>query len=307
MKKNIIIILCIFMIGIIPYITLKVKADSGFDTSYGGSYGGSSSSSSWGSSSSWSSSDYSSSSSSHSYTTHFNGRSSTRTWKQTKLNERKRIIIGTTVGITVGTIAFISIMIIYIKTFREENAKSKALAKYINKNNVSDKIKKDIPDFNEKVFLEERYNDYIKIQEDWMNFNYDGLREKLTDELYNQYEMQLDTLKNKNQKNIMKKFNLYSIKITDYKKQNNQMEISVSLTVSFIDYITEGKKVVRGNKHKPVIITYNLRFVKNINNIIKCPNCGAKILESRCQYCGSTIPNAKANWILSKKQNVRQR
>ena len=62
-------------------------------------------------------------------------------------------------------------------------------------------FKRDQGNINSKEeFKKERYNDYVSIQEGWMNFNYQLLRDKLTDELYNQYEMQLETLKTKNQK-----------------------------------------------------------------------------------------------------------
>ena len=50
-----------------------------------------------------------------------------------------------------------------------------------------------------KALVFEKYKD---IQIAWMNFDYNTLRSKLTDELYNQYAMQLDTMKVKNEQNI---------------------------------------------------------------------------------------------------------
>ena len=54
---------------------------------------------------------------------------------------------------------------------------------------------------------------YKSIQEEWMNYDYEGLRKHLTDELYNSYVMQLDALKVKGQQNNHKSKSI-SIRIT---------------------------------------------------------------------------------------------
>ena len=46
-----------------------------------------------------------------------------------------------------------------------------------------------------------------------MEFDYNKLKEILSDELYNPYEVDLEVLKTKNQKNIMKDFELFESKL----------------------------------------------------------------------------------------------
>ena len=44
---------------------------------------------------------------------------------------------------------------------------------------------------------------YENLQYAWSNFDYEEMRKLVSDELYNQYKLQLDTLKIKNQRNVM--------------------------------------------------------------------------------------------------------
>ncbi len=167
-------------------------------------------------------------------------------------------------------------------------------------------IIKIIPNFNRKKFINDRYNDFVTIQNNWMNFNYDGLRKMLTDELYNQYEMQLDTLKVKNEKNVMSDFELKDSTITSIIKNDDKVTVTAEFIIEFYDYITLNEKVVRGNSNAKVIQHYEMTFVCNINksNNKKCPNCGAPLDDSAskvCEYCGSVITSLSDKWVLSKK------
>lgn len=182
----------------------------------------------------------------------------------------------------------------------------------LNHNNEisSDKLQNILNISNKKAFLLARYQDYIDIQNAWMNFDYKKLRTKLTDELYNQYEMQLQTLKVKDEQNIMESFNYIDSMITDIKEENNQITLKIELLVSFFDYIVKNQKVVRGSKNKRIYIHYELVYVCNRKNQNICPHCGAKLTDKasqKCEYCGSIIVQVSKDWILSKKETKEQR
>ena len=291
-KKFLIVILTIISLltCLNAYTPLEVKADSGFDSSYDS--GGWDSGSDWGSDSSWSSSDWDSDSSS-SYG-NYSG------------------------SFTFGDFIILMFFIIII-TFIIMRASKMGNYNGISANPIKldhtkelddDKVKEIIKDFDKETFLKERYNDYLKVQEDWMNFNYDGLRDELTDELYNQYEMQLDTLKVKNQKNIMRNFIYDDSMITGIKKENKQITIIMELAVSFVDYIEQDGNIVRGNDRILINQHYELTFVLSETNIDNCPNCGAKITKKssqKCEYCGSIISRVGNKAVLSKKESLRQR
>lgn len=280
MKKKILIVCAIvsmFMCSIY-YIPRAVKADSGFDSSYDS--GG------WDSGSSWSGSDYSSS--------YYGSYGSS-------YDDGDFFVI-------LPIIVVIIIIILAVRGSAKNTTPPFTLDH--SKELDDEKVKEYIEDFDRIPFLRERFNDYKKVQEDWMNFNYDSLRENLTDELYNQYEMQLDTLKAKNQKNIMTNITYRDSMITNINKENNQITVTMELLVSQIDYIEQNGNAVRGNKNYPMNVHYELKFVLSTIKNNTCPNCGAKLKKSasnKCEYCGSIVSKVGTKAVLSKKENLRQR
>ena len=287
----------------------KLRGDSGFDSSYdsGSSYDSSSSydsGSSYDSSSSYDRS-YSSSSSSSS--------------------DDSPGIIGSFFGgillifmlISIVSLPFniIAFIIDKIKSRVEEKRTNSIINKmplYHSAEISDDEVKKIIPNFNKKEFINDRYNDFVIIQNAWMNFDYDTLRNMLTDELYNQYEMQLDTLKVKNEKNVMNGFEFKDAMITDIEKESEKVTLTLEIAVSFYDYITQNGRVVRGNKNVMINQHYKMTFVCNIDNYKAsvCPNCGATLDNSAsniCTYCGSVVTSLSNKWVLSKKSSICQR
>lgn len=158
--------------------------------------------------------------------------------------------------------------------------------------------------------IKEAFNIYKELQEAWMNFNYDKIKELVSDEMYNMYTNQLETLKLKNQQNIMVCIEFINGYITDYIHTNNGETYTVQLTVSCYDYIinTKNEKVVRGNKYRKLTLTYELTFEKEINTIKNCPQCGAPIEnQTECPYCKSKIVNNNSEMKLTKKRMISQR
>ena len=170
------------------------------------------------------------------------------------------------------------------------------------------------PNFNIEKFNEKAYQLFYDVQMGWIEFDYDKLKKLLSDELYNTYVIQLDELKLKNQKNIMKDFNLISSGITDFKKQNFKYVVKVQLEVEFIDYVedSETHKVVRGNNDISVDNTYILTFERLIEEGKEntCPNCGSKLegnVTDICKHCGSKVINDVYDWILTNKEIIDQK
>lgn len=190
-----------------------------------------------------------------------------------------------------------------------------------NSNNTDNKTYQDLDEekyleyFNiDKVELKDKINKhFIDVQKSWMNFNYDNLRKLCTDELYNQYKIQLETLKLKNEQNIMSDFNINEVSIYNIKKVNNITEISVYLDIKFRDYVinTNTNKVVRGSEKIYFNNSYELTFVmSNKDKLINCPSCGApiEVISSNvCPYCKNTIVQTSNELVLSKKKIVSSR
>lgn len=154
------------------------------------------------------------------------------------------------------------------------------------------------------------FENYKNLQTAWMNFDYDTMKELVSDEMYNMYTNQLETLKIKNQQNIMSDIEFIEGYITDYKKINNKEIIKVYLSVSCYDYIinTKNNMTVRGNKNIKLTLSYILTFEKNIDIINYCPQCGADVKNlTECNYCKSKIVNNNDKLKMTKKQIVSQK
>lgn len=278
--KNVIFKIFVILLFILCFSFSSVRADSGFDVGYSDS--GSSSSSGGGS----------------------DGFSSSRGGHHNYPIWYSCLILGFWCTFSILALTAIS------------NSKGKPNKNDMKKKNEfkmidSSAVRKLLPDFNAKNFIDSRYADFVVIQKAWMNFDYNILRNKLTDELYNQYVFQLDTLKIKRNQNIMRNFKFIDGCVRDISKHNNTLVAEVELKVSFIDYIEHEGIPIRGSNKNDVIITYIMTFVRSTRILVdKCPNCGADIKNTSsqmCPYCRTIITRTGDVWVLAKKENIKQR
>ena len=197
-------------------------ADSGWDSDYdsGGSWD---SGSDWDSSSSWDSgSDWDSSSS----------------WSSGGSS-----ISGSGGGISLVAVIIVVVIIVVVvsKNGGNKGGGSSNISNSINgSNNISnykdidsEKIKSIDKDLNVSEFKTKVFRTYKDIQTAWMNFDTDTIRKLTTDEIYNMYSSQLETLKLKKQRNIMKDIELIDVKIIDIHKENDVITIDAYLNVKY--------------------------------------------------------------------------
>ena len=282
MKKYIKKLFIIIILVIISLTTIfYVKADSGWDSDYGGG-------SDWGGSD-WSGSDFGGSSWDSDYgSSGFSG------------------------GAVIFVLCIIGLVVYFIITFtRNSNKKIEAHNSFIDSyHDLSLEEYNRYFGMNKDVFKNKIVKQFIDIQESWMNFDYDILRKLCTDELYNQYKTLLETLKLKNEKNIMSDFTINSVSVYKVEEVNGLMEVSVMLDITFRDYVinTTNNSVVRGSKNIIFNNTYELTFVASKNDKIKnCPSCGASVdvkSSEVCEYCRNTIVQISNELVLSKKKIV---
>ena len=296
--KKIVKTLLILLLVMFPLITIStIKADSGFDSSYGGSSGGGYSGGGY-SGGGYSSGGFSGGGSS-SYSYGGGGGISL-----VDLSGLVPIII------ILAIIVLSGILVISYNTKHE--------IRYDFNEDYSDipedKLKEILPNLTLKYLKDVTYQRFIDIQMAWMEFDYKKLRELCTDELYNAYTTQLETLKLKNGQNIMSDFNLEQINIANIVEENGKVSITVYMRVRFKDYIInqKTKEVIRGTSSSYIVNNYVMTFVRGkdaINKDISCPNCGAPIsntASSKCEYCGSDIVKDSSEFVLSKKTNVNK-
>ena len=215
----------------------------------------------------------------------------------------------------IGIIAFATVIVIILLIKKKQMAKNYNPGRFLNSYVSDEQIRVILPNFQRQEFLDRAYDIFVKVQEAWMNFDLESVRNLLSDDMYSMYTSQLDTLKIKNQKNIMKDFALDYMNIQSIKEENGKVSIEVLLDVVFKDYIinTMTNEVVRGLEHAGFKTTYVLTFVvsKNFdpNREVTCPNCHAKTKVNqagKCEYCDSILVNNQYDYVLTKKQFIKK-
>ena len=290
MKFKVSKLLLIVLLGIILFVPIAYfRADSGWDADYGGggSYGGGSydggsySGGNWG---------YSGGSISF-------GDSSTASIS------------------AIVTIIIVAIIIVAVvknskgKTGTNNRTTSSTSATYMSQEDINAID----PTINIERTLGECFEIYRKVQYAWSQFNYEELSELIDIRIDNNYKMQLETLKMKNQKNLMEDITFVTGGIKSVANNGDNQEVVVGLTVRMKDYVINEttNKVVRGSDQYTLEITYDITLIrtkgKALNN---CPNCGAPLSDNareKCEYCDAVIVKGNQKFVMSKKQNIHQR
>ena len=265
-------------------------ADAGYHSSYSG---GSSSSHSSSSSSHSSSSSRSSSYGGSSYSSSGGG--------------------GSFAGVVIWVVIVIIIIIITSRKNNTGGMGTIAIPKLQSNQTAIAKLKQLFPDFDEKAFLQNGYDMFLKVEDAWMNFDLEKVHNIITDEMFNMYESQLSSMEIKGEQNIMNGFDLKDCAISSCREQNDTVEVTAKYIIEFYDYIIdkESGNVLRGNKSRKLRMYYDFTFVasKSQKKIDKCPNCGAPVEVNSvgvCPYCNSKIIGENTEWVMSKKVCTNQ-
>lgn len=169
-------------------------------------------------------------------------------------------------------------------------------------------------DLNTNELQTKLFNIYKDVQIAWSNNNLGPVRSKLSDELYNSYQMQIDSLIQLNQRNVMDDIEFHRMIVTNDVINGNAEELYIRMEVTCRDYIVQNKngkeKVVRGNPKYLNDYIYMMTFVRTIDGKVdNCPNCGAKLdsgASSICSSCKSVVVHGSDNWVLTKKKMLEQ-
>ena len=215
----------------------------------------------------------------------------------------------------ISVVIMIAIIVIWnIIANKNKNQLHKIVINKNNEDEIENKIKKLIPNFNKQEFLNQGFNIYYDIQMAWMDFKLEDIKDKVTDEIYTMYESQLATLEVKGEQNIMKDIQLKQSCLKDVTNQNGTITIKTNYVIEMYDYIADvnTKKLIRGEDNKKIRILYEMSFRKALSEdekVTHCPNCGAKVemnSTGTCEYCGSKLVSENTKWVLTEKKVIEQ-
>lgn len=164
-------------------------------------------------------------------------------------------------------------------------------------------------DGSDSEIIQTAYENYVKIQKAWMYRDLEPVRNLLSDEMYNMYQMQLDTLIEDKQINMMLNLEFVCGGVVDEIIYNNTQTVSIILCVNCKDYIIDenNKKVVSGSRKAKLTYVYKLTFVRGLgeNKTTVCPACGATVenqMSTTCPYCNNTLLLISSELTLTNKK-----
>lgn len=212
----------------------------------------------------------------------------------------------------IKNILLLSILALIILEFIFKSFNSKK--KYTKKKSIlfeenKKALKIDDPDMKEKTF-----NIYKKVCYSWSNLDMSDCKEIMGKEIYNRYVSQVNSLINKNQKNVMQNIELVSFKLLDKYKTGNSEIVLIEMKTKCRDYLmnTRTSKILNGHPVFLMYYTYELYFERKLN-ITKsnvCQKCNAIITNkklNKCNYCGAKLNQKSYDYILVKKNLMEQK
>ncbi|HPX93491.1 MAG TPA: TIM44-like domain-containing protein [Bacillota bacterium] len=189
---------------------------------------------------------------------------------------------------------------------------------------VADQIRQVDPFFTEAEMREKVSNLYSEMQRAWENQDWEPMRARMTDDLYNQMWRQLQELVGRNQINRVERVAIISVALVNFYQDEQNDNLAIRLTTRITDYIIDRATgtVVSGDPRREKFMTYEWTMIRSLGvktpapgiagktEISRnCPHCGAPIdltQSARCSYCGSIVTAPEFDWVLSNIRGISQ-
>lgn len=230
---------------------------------------------------------------------------------------------------TAFVIIFFIIIFIILRNARGNNRKYINPMKNIDRREVKTNASNEILIENQVKAIDELFNKdefiawskdvFVKLQEAWMNREWDSIRHFESNELFEMHKKQLQGYIDNHQINMMERICVKSAYLSNFIQSGDKDILTIVLNSKMIDYIIndETREVIKGDTTTERHSTYKLVFIRKTGIKTKpgmetvdtknCPNCGAptEITSSgKCEYCGSVITTGEFNWVLSNLEKI---
>lgn len=108
---------------------------------------------------------------------------------------------------------------------------------------------------------------FIDIHNALRNYDYEVLKENLTNDLYQYYTEQLEVMEKIKHRNIMKDFEIINIKIYNVSNEHDLLCVDLYLNVRMFDYVIDAdtEEYIKGNINDKIDFEFELRFEKRGN------------------------------------------
>ena len=151
---------------------------------------------------------------------------------------------------------------------------------------------------------------FMKIYDAWSENKLDGVRNLLSDRLYESFMFWIDAYKSAGLTNRLENINIQNIQFARVDLDKFYESVTVRVFASSLDYVVDKNGNVKGGSNKrPRAFSEYWTFIRRMGvekdtyNLATCPNCGApadKMGQAGvCEYCGTKISNGDFSWVLA--------
>lgn len=144
-----------------------------------------------------------------------------------------------------------------------------------------------------KAFL---YDIFVNFENAYNSLDYNTMYNLSTKKLYNMYYTNVECSIKLDEKRIIKDIDVDRMIIYDAYSSEYRQVVFAMIEISYINYVqkTNGK-IISGNPNEKIKESFEVNFVKYFKDIdlFKCPNCGASIKGTTCDYCKSKVNNCE--------------
>ncbi len=189
---------------------------------------------------------------------------------------------------------------------------------------VANQMRQIDPFFTEAEMREKVANLYSEMQRAWETQDWEPMRARLTDDLYNQMWRQLQELVTRGQINRIERIAVMSVALKQFYQDEQNDNLVIRLTTRITDYTVDRAtgNVVSGDPKREKFMTYEWTMIRSVG--VKtpapgidgkqevsrnCPHCGAPIdltQSARCSYCHSIVTAPEFDWVLSNIKGIAQ-
>ena len=126
------------------------------------------------------------------------------------------------------------------------------------------------------------------------------------------YKNELELLEKVDEKKVFDKFEIIDSKILDVFKNDKEINVTMLLKLSFLDYTVDRfNKVINGSDRIPNEQLLELVFHKTLQHemVDECPNCGSPITKGGiefCSYCGSELNFNIGEFVLKNERIIKK-
>lgn len=165
------------------------------------------------------------------------------------------------------------------------------------KNKYTDISKRKLSEFNTDdldAFKDYFYKMFYNFEKACNDVDYNMMKNLSTKQLYNNYYTGISLDLSSGKKRIISNIKREDVIIYEVYSSNQKQVVNAMIEVSYISYmIDKSGLIIKGDRDKKVTEKFEVTFRKDFINdsIKKCPNCGASVTGSKCEFCKTNFKN----------------